>query len=90
MKLKIYNCKDNYGMCGIVGKRVCLPDITNIISSIITIHELNHYVSLKNKSKYFSYMSLYDELIPMNSEFVFINKFYKEHIHDMKKLNLIV
>lgn len=86
LKSKRFNVGDKYDKCGIFEGRICLPDITNIISSIITIHELNHYVALKNKSRSFSYMSLYDELIPINSEFVFISKFYNEHLTEFEKI----
>lgn len=92
LKSKIFNAGDNYDMCGIFKNKICLPNITNIISSIITIHELNHYVAIKNKSRDFSYMSLYDELIPINSEFAFISKFYKKYLDEFKiaKFNSII
>lgn len=93
LKSKVFNAKDNYDMCGIIGKRISLPEVTNIISSIIIIHELTHYIAIKNKKKKFSYMSLYDEVIPINSEFKFLNEFYKEYIEKYKKFrfnNLIL
>lgn len=86
LRSRIYCCKDKYDMCGIVGSRICIPDITNVISSLITIHELYHYEAIKNKIRNFSYMSLYDELIPLNSEFVFISRFYRDNLEEYQKI----
>lgn len=61
---------------------VLLPDLDNILSALIICHELTHYIAYKNKLKSFTYMSLYDELIPINEEFKFLMEFYKDYIEE--------
>lgn len=97
LKGKIFNIGKNYYYAGITCKenkvtRVLLPELSNILSSIIIVHELTHYVAYKNKLRNFSYMSLFDEVIPINSEFKFLLEFYKDMVklHEEVKFNSVI
>lgn len=89
LKSKIYIAESKYDECGIKitnrsVDKVVLPDMTNVLSTIIIVHELQHYITFKNKLKNSPYMSLYDELIPINSEFKYLIEFYNNHIKEHK------
>lgn len=59
-----------------------IPDLDNIISAIVIIHELTHYITYINRLSNQNYitLSLYDELAPINAEFKFLSDFYKDYI----------
>lgn len=87
LKYKIFYIGNNYNFAGILIKdneinKVIIPKLDSVLSSIIICHELMHYVIYKNKKDSLRYMSLYDELIPINQEFVFLNEFYKDYIYE--------
>lgn len=65
---------------------IIVPEIKDIISALVLIHELTHYITYSNRSpEYNKYMSLYDELAPINNEMLFLNLYYydllKEHFN---------
>lgn len=92
LKKKVFNIKNNYEMAGIIGNRILLPELTNILSALIIIHELHHYVIIKNRNNSSLYTSLYDEFIPINAEFKFLEDFYKDYttLHNAHKFNNII
>lgn len=94
LKSKIFNLHDNYSDSGILVKdgkitKVLIPKLSNILSAIIICHEFTHYITYRNKLDKFSYLSLYDELAPLNEEYVFLEEFYKEYliIHRNQRFN---
>lgn len=84
---KIFYIGKNYKEAGILIKdnkvsRVLIPELDNILTAIIICHELTHYVAYKNKLGAFTFMSLYDELIPINEEGKFLTEFYYEYLNE--------